>query len=167
VNDPDFWHRLHTFKGNINKDSHYYLASTATVTIRGNKEHRIRRKAIESFYSPKAASSYEGIIKETLSDLRVQLLRSDRVNLSTAYRAWTFDAMCCIYLGHDPGLRNQADFGRQTHLAYRDFTRMYAVSGLVPGVIARFIAKSLHWHRFIPKGLRLWHDFVTVRYDIR
>jgi hypothetical protein len=70
--------------------------------------------------------------------------------------------MCCNYLGHHPGLRNQADFSRQTHLAYRDFTRMYAVSGLV--LTVRKVSSLTEIHT---KTARLRQDFVTVGYNIR
>jgi cytochrome P450 len=163
VDDAKFFYQLHRCTQNIEKDKSYYIAPTALVSAHSREEHRRKRNAIESFYNPAAASGYEERIASTLVHFCKRLQMSKDINLSDAYRAWTFDTMCSIYLDYDPGLRTMDDFGRQTHLAYRDFTRFYTLFCFVPKVVTKVMTNVLQWEWLLPRQARLRLNFVSVR----
>ncbi|KAF2820941.1 cytochrome P450 [Ophiobolus disseminans] len=153
VDEAKFYNQFHRQTGKLDKDPRIYLAPTATFSITDKYEHDHRRRALEHFYTPEATSQYETLMLDTLDYLCHRLQQDKHANLSNAYRAWSFDTMCRIYLGYNPQLCRRADFGRQTHLAYRDFARMYTLFTFLPAFTVRLIDRALRWKYLQPRRL--------------
>jgi hypothetical protein len=73
--------------------------------------------------------------------------------------------MCCTFLDHDPELRKMPDFGRQTHMAYRDFARLYTVFTSLSKVVSRNLERAFGRKALGPRRFAMVYD-VDVRNNL-
>jgi len=141
-------------------------APLALVTLTDIPFHRHWKTSIEHLYSAAAVSKHESTIRATANDLlkRIEQHAAQRkpINISLAFRAWSFDTMCLMYVDHDPGTRFKEDFGKDIHMGYRDLVRALGILRLVPKVFARFTSWIGIDRKCIPYRMRLWLNMESV-----
>jgi cytochrome P450 len=126
VRDPDYYDQLYNQQKKLDKYGYYYsMVATPLAgfgTIRADI-HRMRRAALNPFFSAQAVASFRPLMNDLTNRLCARMeavaAHNEPVPLFYAYRCLTVDVISEFAFGGQMGLIDREDWGREFYAAWR------------------------------------------------
>ncbi|KUI73941.1 Trichodiene oxygenase [Cytospora mali] len=173
VADKDFFHELYTGPSRRRDKGEFYAkqfgADDSVFSAVDHDLHRIRRAALNPFFSASNVRKLQGVIEEQVDNVLMRFVEQasapqEPLDLVVVFAAFTNDVINEYSFGRSEKLLNKPDFGRKT---FESIMR-----GTFMGTIAKHMPWSLHLINSLPDSLTEvyvpgWDEFNNLRRTIR
>jgi cytochrome P450 len=147
VLDPEFFSTLYSQTNRFDKYQWYYSMlgnpEATFATIRSDT-HKLRRGALNPFFSPTAISKFQGKIQEAVDKLVERMEKcaptEDEIPLFYAFRCITVDLIGLYVFGTDLGLMSLPDWGRDFYTSWRGLWNISPLIRQFPWMLDMFMA---------------------------
>jgi hypothetical protein len=117
VKDPEWYDELYTNGSRKRDKSAWFVGRSGGNSVFGtihHDHHRLRRSALNPFFSKRSIAAFEPVIQSTMDQLclalKSHILSGDPVELQTAYMALTLDVISQYAFGESLGLVQKPGF---------------------------------------------------------
>jgi cytochrome P450 len=167
IDDPEYYDEIY---GSTTRKRDKYgpwvaLAGTpgASFSTVGHDHHRLRRGALNPFFSKKAVTELEPVIQAKIDTLAGRLEKAHQtgevIRVDAAFMALTMDVICQYAFGNDDGMLVKDDF----NLAWKEMVIGAFEGGALlrqfPGMITLMNAVPDNMMRFMMPSMRLMLDW--------
>lgn len=124
INDPEYYDVLYV-SGSVRRTAKWpwqakmYGQGSATVATPGHEEHRMRRAALNPFFSKQSVNRLEPVVQTVVDNLlsRLEGIKGTGriVNLVDAFTALTGDVICQYSFDRTFGMLDDPDFAPEWH----------------------------------------------------
>lgn len=168
--DHEYYEKLYNMSNRLDKSAYFYCmlgnpkASFGTIPA---DLHRIRRGALNSFFSQQAVSKFsshiQAIVDRFVHRIDSCVKRAEPIPLFYAYRCVTVDIISEYIFGHQFNLLNRADWGRDFYSAWRSLWELSPTIRQFPWMMDAFMAMP-RWFTALtnPKALEVVDLFSDV-----
>lgn len=161
IDDPEFYDEIY---GSATRKRDKYgpwvaLAGTpgASFSTVGHDHHKLRRGALNSFFSAKAVTELEPVVKKKVDMLASRLAGAQKtgeiVRIDAAFMALTMDVICQYAFANDDNMLSKADFNAawkdmiigafEGGALLRQFPGIVSMMNAVPDGLMRFMMPSM------------------------
>ncbi|KAJ2903702.1 Cytochrome p450 [Zalerion maritima] len=174
VGDADFFNELYAGSGRRRERWSFFTkqfgADQSTLSTIDHDHHRLRRSALNPFFSNQGVKSLQPVIEERADTLLERLqaygqTSSKPLNIMYPFSAFTNDVICEYSFARSEHLIEDAQFGKQSTECLLMGTHMGPIIKHV-GSIGHMLVNSLpDWFsaRYVPG----WSGFLKLKKDIR
>ncbi|RMZ82702.1 hypothetical protein DV738_g1466, partial [Chaetothyriales sp. CBS 135597] len=166
IRDPEFFDQVYNVTNRFSKDSWFYrfLATPQGAFATESAElHRLRRKAMNRFFSPDAVRRLSQPIMTNVEKLCRRLdgfkESGQSVNLSNAFRCFVTDNTTDYVLPHGYNMLGTEDFAS----AFNKQTKMFVIASLwhryFPFILDLLMITPRSWLKLAPPGSLEAYDF--------
>ncbi|KAF4540590.1 Cytochrome p450 [Lasiodiplodia theobromae] len=178
VRDPDWYDTLYTSGRQPRDKSAWHVGSSGGQSTFGtvpHAHHRLRRQALNPFFSKRAVAALEPLVRDRVDRLVAALLlrASQPVELQTAFMALTLDVISSYAFGKPFGLVDAPDFGAswkkaimasiEAGIVNRHFPWLGAVLTSLPDSVAVRISEPAAFFVQLQRKIRQQVDAVMQR----
>jgi Cytochrome P450 len=145
--DHEHYDKLYNMSNRLDKSPYFYCmlgnpkASFGTISA---DLHRIRRGALNPFFSQQAVSKFsshaQDIVDRFVRRIEACTERGESIPLSYAYRCVTVDIITEYIFGHQFNLLDRADWGREFYSAWRSLWELSPTIRQFPWMLDAFMA---------------------------
>lgn len=168
--DHEYYDKLYNMSNRLDKSPYFYSMLGNPMALFGTIPadlHRIRRGALNPFFSHQAVSKFsphmQSIVDRFIARMETCAERDEPVPLFYAYRCLTVDIITEYVFAHQFNLLDRADWGRNFYSAWRSLWELSPTIRQFPFLMNAFMAMP-RWLTALtnPKALEVVDMFADV-----